>query len=168
MSTDPRPNRLSTTVAMAIASTALAGGLIVSTGASASADTVTATAALPASSPAAIANLVQNGCLTDPTFTDNGESLSHGSTKIAGWAIGGPDAVDVAGSGTNNPSPACPTSTWLYGPGGDAGSVSQGITTKPGATYVLHWYHGQWPQCGDPVRVLGRGRRGQGDAARKR
>jgi hypothetical protein len=142
-----RPIRLTTTVATAITSAAMAGGLIASTGASASADSVTTTAAVHASSPAAPANLVQNGCLTDPTFTDNGESLAHGSTKIAGWAIGGPDGVDVAGSGTNNPSPACPTSTWLYGPGGDAGSLSQGVTTKPGATYVLNWYDGNGPNA---------------------
>ena len=86
MRTDARPHRLTTTVATAIASAALAGGLIVSTGISASADNVTTTTTLATSSPAATANLIQNGCLTDPTLTGNNESLAHGSTKIVGWA----------------------------------------------------------------------------------
>ncbi len=143
MRTDARPHRLTTTVATAIASAALAGGLIISTGTSAFAATTA-----PSTSPVgATANLVENGCLTDPTFTDNGESLAHGSTKIGDWAIGGPDGVNVAGSGTNNPTPGCQTSTWLYGPGGDAGSLSQGVTTKPGAAYVLQWYDGNGPNA---------------------
>ncbi len=147
MRTDARPHRLTTTVATAIASAALAGGLIASTGISASADNVTTTTTLATSSPAATANLIQNGCLTDPTLTGNNESLAHGSTKIVGWAIGGPDGVSPARSGYNNPSPGCPSSTWLNGPGGDAASLSQGITTKPGATYVLNWYGGNGPNA---------------------
>ena len=135
------------TVAAAIASVALASGFIISVDTSAFADSVATTTTTPTSPPTATANLIQNGCLTDPTFTDNGESLSHGSTKIVDWAIGGPDGVSVAGSGTNNPSPGCPSSTWLDGPGGDAGSLSQGVTTTPGAAYVLHWYDGNGPNA---------------------
>ena len=62
MRTDARPHRLTATVATAIASAAMAGGLIVSTGTSAFATTTA-----PSTSPVgATANLVENGCLTDP------------------------------------------------------------------------------------------------------
>ena len=146
MSFAVRPSRLTTTAATAAAAAVIAGGLFSWAAPAAFAATSTPTTS-PTSSTSTSTNIIQNGCLTDPTFTDNGESLAHGSTKIMDWVIGGPDGVSVAGSGTNNPSPGCPSSTWLNGPGGDAGSLTQGVTTKPGATYVLNWYAGNGPNA---------------------
>ena len=104
--------------------------------------------------PATSNSLIKNGCLTAPSVSSQWGEFGPGSTSIPGWTIGGnsvDDAVDAAKSGWQ-PPPGCGYSVDLSG--NAPGSVSQAITTTPGASYELHWYlSGNW-NCAPTVKTM--------------
>jgi hypothetical protein len=143
-----RPNRCfrQTRLAEAATTAAVVGCLFSTAVPAASANTSTSS---PTSGTSVAPSIIQNGCLVDPTPGVGDITVPPGSTNIEDWVVG--DAgVTAAPSGDNNPSPGCQSSTWLYGPDtphGNHGSVSQSVTSKPGATYVLRWYAGNGPNA---------------------
>lgn len=110
--------------------------------------------AMAGSTPAAGASLIKNGCLSAPSVSSQWGEFGPGSTSIPGWAIGGSsvdDAVDAAKGGWQ-PPPGCGYSVDLSGSA--PGSVSQTVTTTPGASYELRWYlSGNW-NCPPTVKTM--------------
>jgi hypothetical protein len=134
-----RPSRF----AAAVATAAVVSGLFGSTVQAASVTTSTPPGS-PPSGTSGSTSVIGNGCLVDSTLSGGNVTVPPGSTNITDWVIGNA-GVTAAPSEGNNPSPGCPSSTWLYGPDtpqGNHGSVSQSVTSKPGATYALQWYAG--------------------------
>ena len=110
--------------------------------------------AMAAPTPTASNSLIKNGCLTAPSVSSQWGKFGPGSTSIPDWTIGGnsvDDAVDAAKSGWQ-PPPGCGYSVDLSG--NAPGSVSQAVTTTPGASYELHWYlSGNW-NCAPTVKTM--------------
>ena len=97
-----------------------------------------------AASTSSAANLLLNGCFTDPSvgtaakYSGSYMSVPPASTGVPHWTIGG---AGVQAVGTYwPPSPGCPGSVWLADD--NPGFVSQSVPTTPGARYVLQWQTG--------------------------
>ncbi len=110
--------------------------------------------AIAASTPTASTSIIRNGCFTAPSVSSSWGEFGPGSKSIPSWTISGSsvdDAVDAAKSGWQ-PPPGCGFSVDLSGSA--PGSVSQTVTTTPGANYELRWYlSGNW-NCAPTVKTM--------------
>ncbi|HTT92463.1 MAG TPA: DUF642 domain-containing protein [Acidimicrobiales bacterium] len=93
---------------------------------------------VPASSFAATttgtgSNLITNGCLSDPAVPSGYAEVGAGQSGIPGWTVGGENVAAIATLW--EPAPGCKDSLDLNG----NSSVSQTVSTTPGAAYVLRW-----------------------------
>jgi hypothetical protein len=83
------------------------------------------------------ANLLQNGCLTDPQLSkelQTSPGLGPGqSSQLPGWTIG--SQVAVGNSGYQAAAPGCPDFVFLD----INGSISQVVSTTPGFSYLVQW-----------------------------
>lgn len=115
---------------------------------------------MPAAS-AATTNLVRNGCLDEPSLplgsgnTESGGGLvKAGSTQIPGWTVG-PAGGEVEVFDHTEGSPIPPGCSEYVGLSVVSGSsISQVVSTTPGASYLLQWEFSEWAWPGLEVRSM--------------
>jgi len=118
----------------------------------------------PASAAHPLVNLISNGgfeapidCPADP-HAPSGNVYFSPSTAIPGWTVGTsvvgggfPPGVAIACSTTTTPEAG---SQSLDLSGDAPGSVSQVVSTTPGANYTLSWYGTGDPACGQASKSM--------------
>jgi choice-of-anchor C domain-containing protein len=114
----------------------------------------TALAAPPAltAASAATTNLIVNGSFESPSIWQSNLLVEYdaGSTAMPGWTVGG-NSVDLTGK---NYWEAEDGDQSLDLSGSAPGSVSQTVSTTPGANYTLTWYMAGNTNCGQPVKTM--------------
>jgi large repetitive protein len=101
---------------------------------------------------AASTDLVVNGSFENPSIWKGNPFVTYyaGSTAMPGWTVGG-NSVDLTGENYWDAEDGDQSVDLSgYAPG----SVSQTISTTPGANYTLTWYMAGNPICGQPVKTM--------------
>jgi len=114
--------------------------------------TALAAVPMPMAASAADVNLIVNGSFESPSVwqTSAVTDYTAGSTAMPGWTVGG-NSVDLTGE------------TYWAAEDGDQsldlsgsapGSVTQTVTTTPGADYTLTWYMAGNTNCGQAIKTM--------------
>jgi choice-of-anchor C domain-containing protein len=101
---------------------------------------------------AADANLIVNGSFEDPSVwqTSAVTEYAAGATDMPGWTVGG-NGVDLVGETYWNAEDGDQS---LDLSGTAPGSVTQAVTTTPGANYTLTWYMAGNTNCGQAIKTM--------------
>ncbi|HEX2821202.1 MAG TPA: choice-of-anchor C family protein [Streptosporangiaceae bacterium] len=91
-----------------------------------------------------------NGSFEDPSIGQGVVEYDDGSTDITGWTVGGNsvDLVDESYWSAEDGNQSVDLS------GSAPGSVSQTVSTTPGANYTLTWWMAGNTNCGQPVKTM--------------
>jgi choice-of-anchor C domain-containing protein len=134
------------------ASAAAVGPLTSSASAQLSSDALplVARASATAASASSAANLIVNGSFESPAIGGGVVEYDSGSTAITGWTVGG-NSVDLVAESywsAEDEDQSVDLS------GSAPGTVSQTISTTPGANYTLSWFMAGNTNCGQPVKTM--------------